>query len=597
MSSGTAELTRSAAAAGQAHQRRGQGVRSKQAAGIADELLRQKPQIRRSWLHTLDDAERVYVFGEVEKVTGSLYGLWHDDPAGFAEDVLGDTLWSTQRQVLDSYINAKRLIVPAGFGLGKTFLAARAVAHLVCTRPVGVALAVTTATRWRQVRNQLWPHIRVIHARAGLPGTCLQTEWWMPDANGLSIQVAYGFSSPANDEAAMQGVHSQTLLLVVDEAGGFDKTIGRGTNNLLTGDARMLAIGNPPTDSPRSWFEEMAEEGELGEEPGTKTISMPVPDNPRITGEPTPVCRDCQPNLDGHNIALHLPDADWVDRTIREHGEEHPYVTAKVYAKFPKDGGDRAIPVSWVEAGIDSDDPEGPDYMRLCDLGLPDETDQFTVARGAWVRLGVDVAAAGGDEFAVSRCIGDVIHERHHSSGSANASAVVVAEKVLEEIHAAERLTEAIGSPHQVRVKVDVIGVGWGVVSMLERWGPDGTGAHNAVIVGVNVAENIEPSRRDEGAMMQPYRKRDEMWLAGRAMLQLDPGTHTGRIRLRVSTKTAAQFSGPNKHENSQGLTVIESKKSMRARGVPSPDRAESSLLAVYEPFPIGRNRRRGLLN
>jgi hypothetical protein len=92
------------------------------------------------------------------------------------------------------------------------------------------------------------------------------------------------------------------------------------------------------------------------------------------------------------------------------------------------------------------------------------------VKRGAWVRLGVDVAADGGDEFAIYRVGGDMVHHRHHSSGAVNANAVDVAERVLEEINRAEKLAAALGSKAAVRVKVDTIGVGWGVVGMLQRW-------------------------------------------------------------------------------------------------------------------------------
>ena len=45
-----------------------------------------------------------------------------------------------------------------------------------------------------------------------------------------------------------------------------------------------------------------------------------------------------------------------MDRTIREYGEDHPYVIAKVHARFPKGGGGLAIPVTWVEDAQNNDD-------------------------------------------------------------------------------------------------------------------------------------------------------------------------------------------------------------------------------------------------
>ncbi|MFE7941965.1 hypothetical protein ACFU46_32100 [Streptomyces griseoincarnatus] len=254
----------------------------------------------------------------------------------------------------------------------------------------------------------------------------------------------------------MQGIHgTPKLLIVVDEAGGIARTIGNGTNNLLTGDARMLAIGNPAMDDPRSWFEGLCEEGEDPEEPSTVTIPIATFTSPAITGERVPYCNDCPDGVPAHSLAIHLPDQDWVDRTIREYGPDHPYVIAKVHAKFPKSGGGLTIPVTWVENAQQSDDPTGPGWHRLCDLGLEEETATHTVKEGAWIRLGVDVAADGGDEFVISRIVGDVIETRYHSSGTINDDQVLLAEKVLEEINAAQRLADALRSQHPVRVKVD----------------------------------------------------------------------------------------------------------------------------------------------
>ena len=227
------------------------------------------------------------------------------------------------------------------------------------------------------------------------------------------------------------------------------------------------------------------------------------------------------------------------------------------------------------------------------------------VKRGAWVRLGIDVAADGGDEFAIYRSVGDMIQQRHVSSGAQNANAVTVAKKALAEIVAAEQLAAALGTKAQVRVKVDTIGVGWGVVGMLIEWGKEGR--HGAKIVPVNVAE--KPHIDDESAPMRPFRKRDELWLTGRALMQPALGSGEavtmpdgstrreaeGRLRLRVDDRCATQLTIPN-YSTQGGFTVVESKKSMKKRGQSSPDRAEGALLAIYEPEPVV-SRRRGLIS
>ncbi|WP_329167203.1 hypothetical protein OHB49_43985 (plasmid) [Streptomyces sp. NBC_01717] len=81
---------------------------------------------------------------------------------------------------------------------------------------------------------------------------------------------------------------------------------------------------------------------------------------------------DC-PSGVPYSFAVHLPDQDWVDYTLREYGEGRPYVAAKVPAKFPKGGGGKAIPTLWVKYAQQVEDPADPGYVRLCGLGLNGE--------------------------------------------------------------------------------------------------------------------------------------------------------------------------------------------------------------------------------
>lgn len=576
------------------------GVVSSDARSVARQLLDLPTNIRRGVMYEMEDRERAFVLAEVLRETGSAYGLWADDPVGFVEDVLGESVWSRQAEILSSPMTYKRTIVPAGVGLGKTHVVARCMAHFIVTYPIGTRLSVSIAPRFRQVKFGLWPHLRKLVSRAGLPGECDQVQWKVPDPYGVEFIAAYGFSSADNDESAMQGIHmSNGIMLVVDEAGGISRITGGGTNNLLTNAPdRLIAVGNPPTDDPGSWFETESEDGESPDKPDTVTIRMPVTENPRITGEYSPQCRDCPPSLPAHPVSKHLPNQEWVDNTIRTYGgEDHPYVIAKVFAQFPKDVGRGLIPTSWVEGAVAKPDPEGLKFIRLRDLNLPTENDDFVVERRAWVRLGVDVAAAGGDELVVARAIGDLVHIRHASSGAKNADALDVAERILEEILEAEILANALRSQNPVRVKIDVVGIGWGVYSYLQRWSK--LGRHNAQIVKVDVREGLHPDRRRyaDDANMRPYMKRDEMWVAGRGLLAPDPGTGEGRLRLKIDTKTVAQLCTPRHAENSSGYTVIESKEAMKKRGIDSPDRAEALLAAVYEPEPIRERRRRGILS
>ncbi|MGX4733140.1 DEAD/DEAH box helicase family protein [Kitasatospora griseola] len=542
------------------------------------ELADTAPAVRRRFYATLDTADWAEVLAAANAEAGTPYALWADDPVGFVADVLGESQWSRQRDILEALVHNRRVAVPSCFGSGKTHIAARAAVWSSVVHPPGTALTVTTATRARQVQRQMWPHIRQIVARAGLPGEVGVTQWKMPDHHGSDVVVAYGFSAPDHDEAAVQGIHAPRLMFIVDEAGGIGRIIGAAMRGVLTGEhTRALLIGNPPTDDEGSWFEQICND------PAVHVLPISVYDTPLLSGERTRRCRACPAQAPAHLLATHLVDRQWVDDTIRDHGEDAPFVQAKVHARFPRGGQARAIPASWVERAADSPEPDGPDYTALSTLGLDSETSPYRVKRGAWIRLGVDVAADGGDEFVIARSVGDLVELRHSTAGQENADPVVVAGVVLREIAAAQRLAATLGSTAPLRVKIDGVGIGWGVAGLLEAWRREGL--HAAEIVAVLASEGT--GRDDEAATLRPGTKRDEMWLAMRSLLSPNG---QGTLRLRGDRRAQAQMSAPKFETNSAGRTVIESKKSLRRRGVSSPDRAEAILLALYEPH-VSRRR------
>lgn len=543
---------------------------------MLEDLLALDPDIAREFYRGLPARDMSALLAAAEIHLGTPFGLWERDPVGFVEDVLGESTWSKQRDVLSALVDNKRVAVPSAFGTGKTHIAARAALWRALVFPIGTSLVVTTATRFRQVQRLLWPHIRAAVARADLPLVSDTTQLKAYTKDGAELTVAYGFTAPPNDEAAWAGIHHPKLTIIVDEAGGISRVVGQALRGLLTGDdTKMLAIGNPPTDDEGSWFEGLCEHDEK-----THTIRISAYDAPLLADEWTDWCRTCPAEVPRHRLAVHVTDPEWVEETLENYGEDAPYVIAKVHAKFPKGGPNRAIPSDWIEMAIERPEPEGEaGYVKLSEL-VSSERDDWLVKMGSWVRLGVDVAADGGDELVISRTIGDLTTIEHVSSGADNADSVHVAGKILEHIKRAQLVRGALGTKARVRLKIDAIGVGWGVAGQLEAWGREAV--HDTEIVRVVVSEGTE--RDDVSAPMRPYRKRDEMWVAGRQLLQPRAGMPSA-IRLRVGKKAQAQMSGPTYTTNSGGMTVIESKVKMKARGLPSPDQAEAVLMSWYEPL------------
>ena len=495
-------------------------------------------------LRRLSPNERIWVSQHLD--VGDLrYRRWQADPVGFVQEALGETLWTRQKEILESVRDNKRTAVPACHAPGKSHIAARAVAWWVSCHPPGTARVVTTASTFRQVRNVLWTHIRRVAVRHNLPGDVLTVEWKIDGS-----VVADGFSPADHDETAVQGIHAPHLLVVVDEAGGIGPILGRALESLMTGGhTRLLVLGNPPVDVEQGWFETVCTS------PLYNTIPISAFDTPNFTGEDAGICRSCPPEVAQHPVSEHLVDHDWVREVTEEFGEDSPFVQARVLARFPKGSPNKVLPTAWIEDAIENESP----------------------APATGIRLGVDVASDGGDEFVIAWVDGMVGSIRYTASGSANQNAVDVAGHVLEHIDAAERIHGQRGIEEPVRVKVDTIGLGWGIVSILDRWRTEGR--HHATIIGVNVAERPRDATKFAN-------QRAEMWWNMRTLLQ-PRQTPTGTVqdvRLDIAKREIAQLSAPTYRADSAGRIAVEQKAEMRRRGITSPDRAEALLLAFFEP-------------
>jgi hypothetical protein len=493
-----------------------------------EQLLRSTPPERRGALiERMSDSTLEALARELRGGVDPKWARYRNDPVGFVTHGLGENVWSKQIEILQSVRDNKRTAVPACHAPGKSHIAARAIAWWISVHAPETVRVVTTATTFRQVRGILWPHIRRLHAAHHLPGEVLTTEWKIDD-----ILVADGFSPADHNETAVQGIHAENLLVVVDEAGGISPIIGNAIEALMTGGhTRLLLLGNPPTDSIGSWFERACNSDLYN------VIPIDAYSTPNFTGEVT------------GEWVKNLVDAEWVRDVIKEFGEESPFVQARVHARFPRTTTNVTLPIDWLESAVV----------------------QEPVHEGT-IRLGVDVAADGGDEFVIAQADGMCAHIVHASSHNDNA--VAVAGTVLNVIHKAQEAHATRGITERIRVKIDSIGVGWGVTSLLKEWGDEGR--HTAEVIAVNVAERAYDNEKFAN-------QRAEMWWNLRTLIQPDENGKQD-VTLAVDRKAIAQLTAPTYRANSSGRLQIESKADMKRRGVSSPDRAEALLLALFEP-------------
>lgn len=488
--------------------------------------------------------ERLALSQQIDWLAENPWVKFQGDPIGFVENGLGENLWSKQKEILDSLLTNKRTAVPACHAPGKTHIAARAIAYWASVYPPGTSKIIVTASNNNQVKNVMWPHVRRIQELHKLPGYTNSEQWRM----GIE-PVAMAIKPPDDDESGIHGHHAPNMLIVVDESGGVHNTFGRSLEALMTGaNTRLLLLGNPPTDEENTWFERCCSN------PLYNVIPISAFDTPNFTGEFSGICRSCPPSEAEHEVATHLIDHHYAEIDIEsQYGKDSPMYQAKVLAQFPRDNTAKTLPISWLETA----------HKNVLEPGYEGR-----------IKLGCDIASDGGDEFAIAELDGWRAKLVYSNAGAGNEDAVQVAGKILEYIRIAERKHADRGITEPVRVKIDAIGVGWGVTSMLQNWGKEGK--HHADIVGVNVAEK---ARESEKFMNQ----RAEMWWSMRALIQPTLDTEP-LLWLDCDHKELAQLNAPTYSTNSTGRIQIEKKIDMKKRGIHSPDRAEAFLLAIFEP-------------
>lgn len=343
---------------------------------------------------------------------------YQKDPEKFFRAAWPDVyLWDKLREVLQKIATNRRVAMPSGHGVGKTWIEARiALWFLYCFPPAKI---ITTAPTWPQVELLLWSEIKNAHRTSKIPlgGRVLQTE--------LKIRedwFAIGFSTSGKaDEREygtpkFQGFHAENLLVLLDEAPGVKHEIWLSVESLIVAENNKILAGGNPT-SPQGDF--------------YNACKSPLWQKVRISSFD-------HPNVKENRIIV--PGAvtnEWIEEHRQEWGEDSPLWKAKVLGEFPTEGSDTLIPLAWAEAcvglGLSTDGPK---------------------------KLGIDVARYGGDMTVLAKEFGKVLQPLE-AVNKKDTNWTVGRAKVL---HTEEQF-DAIG--------VDDTGVGGGVTDSLEDAGID----------------------------------------------------------------------------------------------------------------------------
>jgi hypothetical protein len=443
-------------------------------------------------------------------------------PEDWVEDVLGETLWSKQIQIMQAVVRNRRVAVPSCFDSGKSYTAARLTAWWIAAHKPGEAFVVTTATTGSQVKAILWREIARAFSNGKLQGRLNKTEWWLPVGDREEI-VAFGRKPDDLDPAAFQGIHARYVLVIYDEAAGISSNLFEAGEGLVTNnDSRILAIGNPEDNT--SHFATICKPNS-----GWKVIRIPASATPNFTGEAI-----------SEVLSETLISKQWVEEKRISWGEESMQWESKVLAMFPSSQTDGLIPLRWIKKAQE---------RKLAPEGV--------------IELGVDVGA-GGDKSVIMRRHGNVVRLVDRND---NPSTMVTAGNVVN----------ALRKTGAEIAKIDTIGIGKGVVDRLTEL--QKANQLQKKIEGINVGSSPRVENKDDyiNARAEGYWELRERFEKGLIDLPSEG---------KAAEELAEQLSNIKYTRTSAGKIQIESKEQMKKRGVSSPDDADAVMLAFIKPKP-----------
>lgn len=292
-------------------------------------------------------------------------------PDIWIRETTGEVPWEKQTKILRALAVDRRVGVASANSCGKSWLAARAASWWLTNFEPSVV--VTTAPTDRQVRRILWKEIHKsvnkAEDRGNYLGGKLLTKSWQFSEEHFGI----GFSTRDYDPDAFQGLHSEHILVIVDEAAGVSEQIFDGVISILRGKhSKLLIIGNPTSLS--GFFYEAFKTD------GWWTTHISAFDSPNLQGK-------------GIVIPGLITEQD-VEDARKDWGEGSFLWQAKIEGKFPDKIENTLIALNWIEVAANQEFKDS-------------END---------VEVGADIARYGNDSsIFIARCGGNAFSSEEHN--------------------------------------------------------------------------------------------------------------------------------------------------------------------------------------
>ena len=455
---------------------------------------------------------------------------YQSDPVLFFKEVLTFVPDSWQEKAAKDLASSRRVTVRSGQGVGKTGLEAAVLLWFVSCFPY--SRVVATAPTRQQLHDVLWSEVAKWQARSPLLSAILKwtkTYIYMVGMEKRWFAVARTATKPEN----MQGFHEDNMLFIVDEASGVAEPIMEAILGTISGENNKLLLCGNPTKSSGTFHDSHTKDRHM-----YKCHAVNALDSPRTNKE---------------NI----------EANIVKYGRESNFVRVRVFGDFPLQEDDVFIPLALLEASAKytEQDPEGTEIESI--------------------HIGCDVARFGDDKTVIGYKVNKRItfYKRIRGQDTMRTAADIV--------FLGELLREQYGYKSKIPIKVDDGGVGGGVVDRLRQIRRTDPAKYWWMeIFPVAFGQQIKHKYFHDSTTLMMSIVKDALSPIGE-----DNKPKAVEVIIPDDNDLIGQMSTRKYTINDRNKMVVESKKAMKARGMPSPDEADCVLLLCL-PVTIKNDRR-----
>ena len=273
-----------------------------------------------------------------KRIAGIIKEFWNNR-LGFVRHIIGVEPTPQQVEALTALDTDDFIAIKSGIGTGKSTMMAWMILHYMSCRPA--PKIVCTSPSKDQLRNVLWPELLKWHNKMN---SLFSSQFvWRKESyvhKDHEEWFAVARTATKDNPEAMQGLHSEYLLRILDEGSGIPEEVFEVIEGATgTKETKELLCGNP-TRLDGTFFDAFNKSAEF-----YKTFSWSSLDSP-------------------------IRPERVIERIRRKYGEDSNMWLVRVLGQFPRRDGDSYIPYDWAMDALNRDIPSQKDFPKVfgCDI-------------------------------------------------------------------------------------------------------------------------------------------------------------------------------------------------------------------------------------